>query len=564
MPKSKHDFAGWVTKNDIHCTDGVTIKQDAFKGNDGTKVPLVWNHNYNSPTNVLGHVLLQNHKQGIYGYGYFNDTEEAKSAREMVRHGDILSMSIGARKIKRSGNDVIHGQIYEVSLVLAGANPGATIESVITHGEEDEEKGIITLDTLIHSSEDVMEFEEEEMKKDSIQHKETTTVGDVLATLDEEQMAAVMMLLEGLEDDDDDYEDDDDDYDDEELDVKQNIFSTLGYSADSEILTHADQEILLAGAMEGKVDSFRDYLLDYSENVLQHGITNVEYLFPEAHNLDNEPRIITDNNTGFRKIIDGVRKSPFANIKTMTADLTADEARAKGYIKGNQKLEQIFPIMKRETTPTTVYKKQKLDRDDIVDITSFDVVRFINREMRYKLEEEIARAILVGDGRDLVSPDKIKADKIRPIISDDDFYTIKKTYPDAAGFVEAVIKAMAEYEGSGNPTLFIDRTLLADIKLLKGTDGRYLTGTLPTNAALATQMDIGDIVPTTFMTGKGALVVNLADYTVGSAKGGEITSFDDFDIDFNKYTYLVETRLSGALTVPKSAIHFEPEDPVTP
>lgn len=562
MPKSKHDFAGWVTKNDIHCTDGVTIKQDAFKDNDGTKVPLVWNHNYTSPTNVLGHVVLQNHKQGIYGYGHFNDTEEAKSAKEMVRHGDIISMSIGARKIKRNGNDVIHGQIYEVSLVLAGANPGATIESIITHGETDEEKGVITLDTLIHASEDVVDYEEEEMKNEAINQKDKT-VGDVLGSLNEEQLAAVIMLLEGLEDDDDDY-DDDDDNDDEELELKQNIFSNH-LVGNEEVLTHADQEILLAAAKDGKVDSFRDYLMDYSESVLQHGITNIEYLFPEAHNLDNEPRAIVDNNTGFRKIIEGVRKSPFANIKTMTADLTADEARAKGYIKGSEKLEQIFPIMKRETSPTTIYKKQKLDRDDIVDITSFDVVRYINREMRYKLEEEIARAILVGDGRDIASPDKVKEDKIRPIISDADFYTIKKTYPDAAGFVEAVIKAMAEYEGSGNPTLFIDRTLLADVKLLKGTDGRYLTGTLPTNAALAAHMDIGDIVPTTFMTGHGALAVNLADYTVGSSKGGEITSFDDFDIDFNKYTYLVETRLSGALTVPKSAIHFAPEEePVTP
>ena len=562
MPKSKHDFAGWVTKNDIHCTDGVTIKQDAFKDNDGTKVPLVWNHNYTSPTNVLGHVVLQNHKQGIYGYGHFNDTEEAKSAKEMVRHGDIISMSIGARKIKRNGNDVIHGQIYEVSLVLAGANPGATIESIITHGETDEEKGVITLDTLIHASEDVVDYEEEEMKNEAINQKDKT-VGDVLGSLNEEQLAAVIMLLEGLEDDDDDY-DDDDDNDDEELELKQNIFSNH-LVGNEEVLTHADQEILLAAAKDGKVDSFRDYLMDYSESVLQHGITNIEYLFPEAHNLDNEPRAIVDNNTGFRKIISGVRKSPFANIKTMTADLTADEARAKGYIKGSEKLEQIFPIMKRETAPTTIYKKQKLDRDDIVDITSFDVVRYINREMRYKLEEEIARAILVGDGREISSPDKVKEDKIRPIISDADFYTIKKTYPDAAGFVEAVIKAMAEYEGSGNPTLFIDRTLLADVKLLKGTDGRYLTGTLPTNAALAAHMDIGDIVPTTFMTGHGALAVNLADYTVGSSKGGEITSFDDFDIDFNKYTYLVETRLSGALTVPKSAIHFAPEEePVTP
>ena len=562
MPKSKHDFAGWVTKNDIHCTDGVTIKQDAFKDNDGTKVPLVWNHNYTSPTNVLGHVVLQNHKQGIYGYGHFNDTEEAKSAKEMVRHGDIISMSIGARKIKRNGNDVIHGQIYEVSLVLAGANPGATIESIITHGETDEEKGVITLDTLIHASEDVVDYEEEEMKNEAINQKDKT-VGDVLGSLNEEQLAAVIMLLEGLEDDDDDY-DDDDDNDDEELELKQNIFSNH-LVGNEEVLTHADQEILLAAAKDGKVDSFRNYLMDYSESVLQHGITNIEYLFPEAHNLDNEPRAIVDNNTGFRKIIEGVRKSPFANIKTMTADLTADEARAKGYIKGSEKLEQIFPIMKRETGPTTIYKKQKLDRDDIVDITSFDVVRYINREMRYKLEEEIARAILVGDGREISSPDKVKEDKIRPIISDADFYTIKKTYPDAAGFVEAVIKAMAEYEGSGNPTMFIDRTLLADVKLLKGTDGRYLTGTLPTNAALAAHMDIGDIVPTTFMTGHGALAVNLADYTVGSSKGGEITSFDDFDIDFNKYTYLVETRLSGALTVPKSAIHFAPEEePVTP
>lgn len=570
MDERKYDFAGWVTKNDIRCSDGVTIKHDAFKGNDGHKVPLVWNHDYNSPNNVLGHVRLKNESTGVYGYGFFNDTEEATNAQKLVKHGDISSMSIGARKIKRAGTDVIHGMIYEVSLVLAAANPGAMIDSIMSHSEEgDEEKGIIYPGTLIHSSDDIIEHKEGGTKVNEEEEKEVTTpsgtdtdektIGDVIETMTEEQKEAVYALIglieesEASEEDEDENTKDDEKGEDETM--KQNVFNqTEGQSKQEETLKHSINEVL-TNAVNTKAQSLQDLLK--SDDKLTHGINSIEMLFPEAAQSTNGnvPILYKDPNTSYKEILNATSKSPFSRIKTTVADITEEEARAKGYIKGNMKKEEFFSLIKRQTTPATIYKKQKLDRDDIIDITDFDVVAFMNGEMRIMLEEEIARAILVGDGRSVGEEDKINESNIRPVISDNDFFTIKKTYADAAGFIESVIKAMSEYRGSGQPTMYVDPTLLADVKLLKGTDGRFLFGDIPSTQAIAARLGLKDILDTSFMIDKGALIVNLRDYTVGASKGGQITNFDDFDIDFNQYKYLIETRLCGALTLPKSAIH---------
>jgi HK97 family phage prohead protease len=605
----KYDFAGWVTKNDIQCSDGVTIKHNAFKDNDGQKVPLVWNHNYDSPTNVLGHVLLQNNEQGVYGYGFFNDTKEAESAKEMVKHGDISSMSIGARKLKRSGTDVIHGLIYEVSLVLAGANPGARIDTVMQHSENgDEEKSTIFTGNLIHSADDILEEDVINLK-----HSDESTIEDVLDTLTEEQMDAVASLLALAEEGEidgeevthaaagtgtdktigdivdamneeqqnavyaligmviDQYTNGDtaqqsallksiENQGDEEL-MKHNVFSK-GTQDNHDELKHSVNDVLKQ-AQATKASSFRDMLLqaevkNSQGEVLQHGINSVEMLFPDAFQSTNgnQPILYNDPNTAYAYILSVINKSPFAKVRTLVADLTEDEARAKGYIKGNMKKEEFFSLIKRQTSPTTVYKKQKLDRDDILDITDFDVVAFMNVEMQIKLKEEIARAVIVGDGRDFSAEDKINEQNIRPIISDNEFFTVHKNFVDAAGFIEAVIKAMGEYRGSGMPDMFIDPILLADIKLLKDSTGKFLFGDIPSNAAIAARLGVNSIVPTTFMDGHGALIVNLRDYTLGAVKGGEVTNFDQFDIDFNQHKYLSETRLSGALTMPKSAIHL--------
>ena len=545
MSKKKYDFAGWVTKNDIRCSDGVTIKHDAFKNNHGSKVPLVWNHNYDSPMNVLGYVELENHNTGVYGYGHFNDTEEARSAKEQIRHGDITSMSIGARKIKRNGSDVVHGMIYEVSLVLAGANPGAVIDTVITHSEDgDVESGIIYPGTLIHSSDDIIENQEEEMGN------EEKTIGDVLDTMNDEQREAVEALLGAI------VEDLEEDEEGEEEEVKQNVFNKKAGN-ENDTLKHSMNDALTA-AMKSGAPSLKKFLADSDDETLKHGINSIEMLFPDAYNSSNgnEPIIYRDPNTQYAKILAKVSKSPFAKVRTLVADLTEEEARAKGYIKGNMKKEEFFSLIKRVTDPTTIYKKQRIDRDDIIDIVDFNVVSFMQREMRFMLEEELARAILVGDGRDVASEDKINETRIRPVITDHEFFTIQKTYTNASDFLEKVLLALSEYRGSGVPDMYIDPTLLTQLKLLKGTDNRYLFGDIPSTAAIAARMDLGEIIPTSFMSGKGAVIVNLADYRLGAAKGGQITNFDDFDIDYNKYRYLIETRLSGALTMPKSAIYM--------
>jgi HK97 family phage prohead protease len=578
--KRKYDFAGWVTKNDIRCSDGVTIKHDAFRDNDGQQVPLVWNHDYNSPNNVLGHVVLHNQEQGVYGYGYFNDTKEAGNAKELVQHGDISAMSIGARKLKRKGTDIIHGLIYEVSLVMAGANPGAMIEAVMQHGDDEEEKLHIYSGNLIHSADDIIDDIDDKEINDELEHAagtgatEEPTLGDIINTMTPEQQDAVYALLglvadSGTQDttqqsglDNKDTLKHTDIKGDDEL-MKHNVFNQQGSQGNNlNELKHSVNEVLKQ-AQSTKASSLRD-LLKQAEvtnsqgEVITHGINSVEMLFPDAFQSTNGnvPILYNDPNTAYAQILAGITKSPFAKVRTLVADLTEDEARAKGYIKGSMKKEEFFSLIKRQTSPTTVYKKQKLDRDDILDIVDFDVVAFMNVEMQMKLKEEVARAVIVGDGRDFSAEDKINEQNIRPIISDNEFFTVHKTFADAAAFIEVVIKAMGDYRGSGMPDMFIDPILLADVKLLKDSTGKFLFGDIPSNVAIAARLGVNSIVPTTFMSNHGALIVNLRDYTLGAAKGGEITNFDDFDIDFNQYKYLAETRLSGALTMPKSAIHL--------
>ena len=559
-----YDFAGWVTKNDIVCADGVVIKHDAFKHNDGEKVPLVWNHDYNNPTNVLGHIILHNMDQGVYGYGFFNTTQEAMNAKEMVKHGDISSMSIGARRIKRNGNDVVHGKIYEVSLVLSGANPGAMIETVVKHsddGEQESEEGIIYTGNLIHSADDIITQEESEgdSKMDNEKEKNSEeTIGDVVDTMNDKQKEALYALI-GMAVEGTDAEESDNTKEDEN--VKHNVFNNDTQGNQEEVLVHSLNHALeFAKENQITLKEAMSYMVENDEgDTLQHGINSIEMLFPEAQQIGgNEPQLIRNQHTAYQTILNGVKKSPFARVKSLWADLTEDEARAKGYITGNFKKEEFFSLIKRETYPTTIYKKQKLDRDDIVDITDFNVVSFLNKEMRFMLEEEIARAILVGDGREVGDDDKINEDRIIPIIKDNEFFTVRKEYTGVDDLPEVVLKAKKEYRGSGSPAMYMDPALLIDLKLRKKENGEYLFGKVLSDAEIAAELGVSKIVETSWMEGKGVLLVNLNDYQVGTNKGGQITNFDDFDIDFNQYKYLTETRLSGALVQPKSAFHFAP------
>lgn len=566
MSKPKYDFAGFVTKNDVRCTDGVTIKHDAFKDNDGTKVPLVWNHNTSIPTNVIGSIMLQSHEEGVYGFGEFNGSEEGQHAKELVKHGDITSMSIGARKIQKKGQDVIHGLIYEVSLVLAGANPGAIIEQVMNHNDEETDSVVIEgIGSLIHMADDVLEFKEkgelEMAEETTVEVTETVeeggkeTIGTVLDTLSDKQMAAVEQLLaEALGDEEEVEETVEETTTVEQNDkggktMKHNVFNASAAGGE-EVLTHAQKLDVFKRAQD--LGSLQAAMKEVS---LEHSITNLEVLFPEAKLAPNEIIIIRDDRTAAGRIMEAVNKSPFSKLKSIYADMTEDEARARGYIKGDEKIDQIFELLSRETAPQTVYKKQSMDRDDLIDITDFNMVAFINKEMRTMLFEELARAILVGDGREITDKSKIKNDKIRPIISDNNFYTIKKNATDVSKVIEIIIKADAEYRGSGVPSLYIDPRVLADLKLLKGDDGRFLFGEIPSTEALAARLGVDKIIPTTLLK-DSMLMVNLHDYTVGTDKGGEVTNFEQFDIDYNKHKYLIETRLSGSLMYPKSAVYI--------
>ena len=559
----KFDFSGWATKANIRCSDGLTIMKDAFKHNDGKVVPLVWNHDHNDPFNVLGHAMLENREDGVYAYCTFNeDTEQGRNAKSLVEHGDVVSLSIFANKLKKQGDNVVHGEIREVSLVLAGANPGATIESVIRHGEESDEDAIIYMNegiTLNHAEEKAEEKEDIKMAEE----KKDKTIAEVFDTLNEEQKTAVYAIISQVMDD---SGEEDDNKEEEKPEMKHNVFDSE--TKNEETLSHdAMTTIINDGKRYG---SLKESFLAHAN---EYGIKTIDYLFPEATNLNPTPEFIKREMGWVSTVMNGVHRTPFSRIKSMFADITEDEARAKGYIKGKLKKEEVFSLLKRTTNPTTIYKKQKLDRDDVVDITDFDVIAWLKSEMRMMLDEEIARAILVGDNRLPSSDDKISEDCIRPIWKDADLYSIKRTMTVASAadkdiasdFIDEVVRGMAEYKGSGSPVCFMTEALLTECLLLKDKNGIRIYK--DTNE-IATAMRVSRIVTVPVMEGLTrtsgsdtltlkAIVVNLNDYNVGADKGGSINMFDDFDIDYNQQKYLIETRCSGALTKPHSAIVLE-------
>lgn len=566
-----YDFSGWATRNDLQCADGRVIRRDAFKDCDGIKVPLVWNHDHATATNVLGHALLENRKDGVYTYGWFNETEKGQIAKELVSHGDITQLSIYANKLKQVGHDVVHGAIREVSLVLAGANPGAKIEETMVHSEDSEfgDEGVIYTGEpieLYHSEETAEETEEAlehaDSKPDEGEEKmNEETVQDVVDSMTDKQRR-VMYALIGMAADRKETEKKEDD--EEETEVKHNIFETD--EARGNTLTHSEMQTIISDAK--RYGSMKD---SFMAHAAEYGIESIDMLFPEPKTMNNPPEFISREMSWVSKVMNGVHHTPFSRIKSMFADITEDDARARGYIKGNLKKDEVFTLLKRTTTPTTVYKKQKLDRDDTIDITDFDVIAWLKSEMRMMLDEELARAILIGDGRLSSSDDKINEGNIRPIISDADLYTIKKkvtvktsaTDPEKAkAFIRMAVKSRKEYKGSGSPTLFTTEDWLTECLLLEDTTGRRLYAD---ENALRSAMRVSSIVTVPVMEGvKGpssgdlmGIIVNLNDYNVGADKGGAVNMFDDFDIDYNQMKYLIETRCSGALIKPYSAIVLE-------
>lgn len=668
--RGNYDFSGWATKNDLRCSDGRTIRKDAFKNNDGQTVPLVWNHDHNDPMNVLGHALLENRDEGVYAYCTFNDTAAGQNARQLVQHGDVTALSIYANQLKQYGGDVIHGAIREVSLVLAGANPGAFIDAVLEHGELSEDSAIIYTGediTLAHAvagastpagvveeTEEVAEEAEEvkeapapkrgrrkaaEFKEEVLEHAdeddyeedegetmEDETVQDVFDTLSDKQKSAVYAMIGmALEDGEGEavaQSDEDPDYlahadEDDEDETVQDVFDTLTdkqktvvYAIIGQALEDAGEgdedegdETVKHNIFENEVNEDSSYLShsdmndileeakrsgSLKEAFLSHGIDDIEILFPDAKNVTDTPQFINDPDEWVSKVMAGTKHTPFSRIKTLFADITEADARAKGYVKGNRKIEEVFRVLKRVTLPTTVYKKQKLDRDDVIDITDFDVVAWLKNEMRGKLNEELARAFLIGDGRNATSEDKINEEHIRPIWTDDDLFTIKKTVSVASNatedakakaFIRAAIKARKNYRGTGTPSLFASEDIITDCLLMEDNMGHVV---YDSEAKLATALRVKEIVSVPPMEGAYreedgktfslmGLIVNLQDYNVGADKGGAVNMFDDFDIDYNQMKYLIETRCSAALTKPYSAIALEltysailgvePEDP---
>ncbi len=581
--EEKFDFSGWATKNDILCTDGRTIKRDAFKDDNGKVVPLVWMHQHNDPENVLGHALLLNCDDGVYTYGKFNDTPEGEHAKKLVKNGDITSLSIYANHLKQdSRRNVMHGSIKEVSLVLAGANDGAVIENVmLEHSDgwsESEDEAEIRYYQAIDTREEIIRHSDsdEEENGDTMAEK---TVKDVVDTMTEEQKQALYVLVdEALNSDSDDEEDDDEEfeeeYEDEEDDdddmshgddegetfMKYNVFDQDNTPAN--VLSHADVEEIFR---EGKrLGSLKEAVMEFADqNDLSHadgdyGIKDIDWLFPDARTLTNTPEFIKRETEWVGDFMSKTKKTPFSRIKSIFADITADEARAKGYVKGKKKLEEVFTLLKRQTSPTTIYKKQKLDRDDILDITDFDVLAWIKQEMKIMMDEEIARAALLGDGRSTASDDKIKEDCIRPIVSDDDLFTIKvkvgTEVTDYAELIKTIIRARKNYKGSGNPTFYTTEDVLTEMLLLEDKEGRPLYDTVE---KLCTKLRVSSIKTVEAMEAYSkvvGIIVNPADYTFGADKGGETSFFEDFDIDYNQQKYLYEGRCSGALVKPYSAM----------
>ena len=571
-----YDFSGYATKNDLKCADGRTIRRDAFADCDGMTVPLVWQHDHHEPSNVLGHAILENRPDGVYAYIKCNNTPSGRNAKDLVEHGDINALSIYANKLVQKGGDVLHGAIKEVSLVIAGANPGAMIDNVnIAHSEDgsDDEAIIYTDEFISVLSGDVMEHADEEketkeMPDDQKQNKkeDEMTVEDVINTMNEQQKKVLMFLVSKAKE----SNNKDDEKESEEM--KHNVFENEeDYKGVSDELAHSEMKTIIDDAK--KYGSLKESFLAHAD---EYGITNIDYLFPEAKNVNNTPDLIQREMNWVSGVMSGVHHAPFSRIKSMHADITEDEARAKGYIKGKLKKEEVFSLLKRSTTPTTIYKKQKLDRDDIIDITDFDVVAWLKSEMRMMLDEEIARAILVGDGRLASDDDKINESNIRPIWTDADLYSVKKivTTGDsesktAKNFIDAAIRSRKDYKGSGNPTLYTTEDMLTEMLLIEDSIGHKL---YKTEAELATALRVSRIVTVPVMedltrsvTVNGVektntlrgIIVNLSDYYVGADKGGAINMFDDFDIDYNQQKYLIETRCSGALVKPFSAIILE-------
>lgn len=576
--ENKFDFSGWATKANIKCADGRTIMPNAFEHNDGKTVPLVWNHQHDNPNEVLGHALLENRPEGVYAYCTFNNTESGQVAKQLVQHGDVDALSIYANQLKERMSCVIHGNIREVSLVLAGANPGASIQNVIKHGEEfDDEAEIYTGENIemMHSAseeddkkkkkkEDELEHSKEESKNDDETNSDET-IRDVFNTLNDKQRNVVEYIVsEALKDGKTGEENKGGDED-----MKHNVFDQDETKQDG-VLSHDAMNTIITDAK--RYGSLKESFLAHAGD---YGINDIDWLFPEARTLNTPPDFIKRDTGWVQKVMNSTKHSPFSRIKSMFADITEDDARAKGYIKGKLKKEEVFGLLKRTTTPTTIYKKQKLDRDDIIDITDFDVVSWLKGEMRMMLDEEIARAILVGDGRLASSDDKINEQNIRPIWTDSDLFTVKaavnitSTSTDeekAKEFIRTVIKSRKNYKGSGEPTLYTTEDVLTDCLLIEDTNGRVIYDSI---AKLATTLRVKEIVTVPVLEnlsrqdsdgntlGLMGLIVNLADYNVGADKGGAISMFDDFDIDYNQQKYLIETRCSGALIKPYSAIALE-------
>ena len=582
------DFSGWATRNDLKCSDGRVIRRDAFKHDDGIKVPLVWNHQHNDPRNVLGHAWLENRPEGVYTYGFFNDSESGEIGKILVKHGDICALSIYANQLQQRGCDVLHGEIREVSLVHAGANPGAFIDSMLKHGEDSDDEAIIYTGMplyLSHSDADKQEDKaddgekkETSEKKDDPEKKtdsdEEKTVADVINSMTEEQKNVMYAMIGQAMDDQGESDPESEDNNDDDSKggtntMKHNVFDKDDRQKEN-VLVHSDGSEVSSEEISTIFGDIRRYG-SLKDSVLAHGIDNVDYLFPDAQTLVNTPEFIQRDTGWVKKVMSGVHHTPFSRIKSIFADITEDDARAKGYFKGKLKKEEVFGLLKRTTIPTTVYKKQKMDRDDVVDITDFDVVAWLKSEMRMMLDEELARAYLIGDGRLASSDDKINEQNIRPILKDEELYTIQATVSvqssateddKAREFIRIAIKARKNYKGSGQPTLYTTEDILTDCLLLTDTTGRDLYTDV---AQLAKKLRVKEIVTVPVMEGVngkngGALmgiIVNLADYNVGADRGGAVNMFDDFDIDYNQQKYLIETRCSGALIKPYSAIALE-------
>ena len=619
-----YDFCGWASKNDLLCSDGRTIRRGAFAGDDGKKVPMVYQHQHTSINNVLGHAILENRDEGMYAYCYLNQNDNGKTAKELIRHGDICAMSIYANKLKQIGNDVIHGEIKEVSLVLAAANPGAAIESVVLEHSD----GSTEEEAIIYSGEDT-QYEILSHADTSTQTSTDKTVNEILNGMSEAKKNVLYYMLAKVSETDEEAEDDDviEDSDIRHADVSggrtiQDIFDTFTPDEKKVAFFLIGKAIEESGSMEQsdipniddeseeneimKHNVFENNQVDNDETVLSHaeieeifrdakqygtlkhsleahgveniamsqvptttyGVKNIEYLFPDAKTVTPTPELIKRNDDWVSKVMGSVHRTPFSRIKSTAANLTEDEARAKGYIKGKLKKEEVFSLLKRTTEPTTIYKKQKLDRDDVIDITDFDVVAWIKSEMRMMLNEEIARAILIGDGRLTSSDDKIPEDHIRPVAFDSELYTVPikieintgVTENDKAkAIIHGIIKGRKEYKGSGNPVMYTTEDTLTDMLLMEDKMGRVVYDSV---TKLATALRVSEIVTVPVMEGLKdseendvvAVIVNLADYNVGADRGGEVNMFDDFDIDYNAMKYLIETRCSGALTKPYSAM----------